>query len=159
MGWGLTCAFFRLFLVVARIRDSPIPSPLLVTAIPSHLHGLDSAVVGDMVVATGARRGCCRNGWAVVRKCVGVSKMGGWLKHVWAVGSGLMQVRVFGVCHRPCWGSSTLVTWHWAGDMAVGGHWEPGARRWVCWRSSTPVMWQLCAVRFGVQKERGEGGG
>ena len=129
MGWGLTCTFLCLFLTVTRVRDSPIPSPLLVTAVPLRLRSLDGAVVGDVAVAMGARRGCCRNGWAVVRKRVGVSKMGGRLEHVWAVGSGLTQVRVFGACRRPCWGSST------------------------------PVTWQPCAVRFGVQEERGEGGG
>ena len=112
MGWGLTCAFLRLFLAVARVRDSPIPSPLLVMAVPSRLCGLDGAVVGDMAVATGARRGCCRNGWAVVRKHMGVSKMGGQLEHVWVVGLGLTRVGVFGACRWPCWGSSTLVTWH-----------------------------------------------
>jgi hypothetical protein len=43
--------------------------------------------------------------------------------------------------------------------VVVGGHWEPGACRWACWRSSTPVTWQLHAVQFGVQEARGEGGG
>ena len=112
MGWGLTCAFLHLFLAVACVQDSPIPSPLLVTAVPSRLRGLDGAVIGDVAVVTGAHRGCCRNGWVVVRKHVGVSKMGGWLEHAWVVGSGLMWVGVFGACRRPCWGSSTPATWH-----------------------------------------------
>jgi hypothetical protein len=76
MGWGLTCAFLRLFLAVARVQDSPIPSPLLVMAVPSRLRGLGGAVVGDVAVATGARRGCCRNGWAVVA----VERVGGGSK-------------------------------------------------------------------------------
>ena len=41
-----------------------------------------------------------------------------------------------------CWGSSTLVTWHSAGDVAVDGRWELGAHRWGCWRSSPSVTWQ-----------------